>query len=120
MKGTILDFLKLANEKPELAQELVDLAAKHDFEFSDEVSDKDLESVAGGVGGTDPMPYSNIGSIASRVKVTVTDKSVSDPSIPISSGDEAGATTDVASAGDADAAEILDKSSSDIKFEGTR
>ena len=39
MKGTILDFLKLAAEKSELAQELVELAAKHDFEFSDEVSD---------------------------------------------------------------------------------
>jgi hypothetical protein len=48
MKGTILDFLKLATEKPELAQELVDLAAKHDFEFSDEVRDTDLEEVAGG------------------------------------------------------------------------
>jgi len=48
MKGTILDFLKLACETPELAKELLDLAAKHDFEFSDEVSDEDLEPVAGG------------------------------------------------------------------------
>jgi hypothetical protein len=50
MKGTILDFLKLASEKPELAQELVDLAAKHDFQFSDEVSDEELEGIAGGSG----------------------------------------------------------------------
>ncbi len=49
MKGTILDFLKLAAEKPELAQELVELAAKHDFEFTDEVSDEELEKVAGGL-----------------------------------------------------------------------
>jgi hypothetical protein len=48
MKGTILDFLKLAAEKPELAQELVELAARHGFEFTDEVSDEDLENVAGG------------------------------------------------------------------------
>ena len=49
MKGTILDFLKLATEKPELAKELVELATKYDFEFtSDELSDADLDSVAGG------------------------------------------------------------------------
>jgi hypothetical protein len=48
MKGTILDFLKLATEKPELAEELVELAAKYGFEFSDEVSDDELEDVAGG------------------------------------------------------------------------
>jgi hypothetical protein len=48
MKGTILDFLKLAGEKPELAKELVELAARHDFEFTDEVSDEELDSVAGG------------------------------------------------------------------------
>jgi len=48
MKGTILDFLKLAAEKPELAQELVALAHRHDFEFTDEVSDEELEGVAGG------------------------------------------------------------------------
>jgi hypothetical protein len=48
MKGTILDFLKLAAEKPELAQELVELTAKHEFEFTDEVSDEELERVAGG------------------------------------------------------------------------
>ena len=48
MKGTILDFLKLATEKPELTNELVELATKYDFEFSDEVSDEDLDTVAGG------------------------------------------------------------------------
>jgi hypothetical protein len=49
MKGTILDFLKLASEKPQLAKELVELAAKHGLEFSDEVSDEELEKVAGGL-----------------------------------------------------------------------
>jgi hypothetical protein len=49
MKGSILDFLNLATEKPDLAKELVELATKHDFEFtSDELSDADLDSVAGG------------------------------------------------------------------------
>jgi hypothetical protein len=48
MKGTILDFLKLAAEKPELAKELAEVAAKHDFEFTDEVSDEELEGLAGG------------------------------------------------------------------------
>jgi len=48
MKGSILAVLKLASETPELAKELLDLAAKHDFEFSDEVSDEVLETVAGG------------------------------------------------------------------------
>lgn len=48
MKGTILDFLKLATEKPQLASELVELAGKYDFEFSDEVSDEELDGVAGG------------------------------------------------------------------------
>jgi len=48
MKGTILDFLKLASEKPELSRELVELAAKYDFTFTDELSDDQLEGVAGG------------------------------------------------------------------------
>ena len=48
MKGTILDFLKLTAENPELVKELVELAAKYDFQFSDEVSDQELDSVAGG------------------------------------------------------------------------
>ena len=48
MKGTILDFLKLASENPDLAEELIELATRHGFEFSDEVSDRELETVAGG------------------------------------------------------------------------
>jgi hypothetical protein len=44
----MLDFLKLAAEKQQLAEELVELARKHDFEFSDEVSNEELEKVAGG------------------------------------------------------------------------
>ena len=92
MKGNVLDFLKLVDEKPQLAQELVDLAARYDFEFSDAVTDEELEKIAGGMSGGVPIPtvYTNLGSI-SPSKVTVSDKSVSDPSdIPASSGDEAG------------------------------
>jgi len=48
MKGTIFDFLKLVAEKPDLTKDLVALAAKYDFEFSDEVSDEELDAVAGG------------------------------------------------------------------------
>ena len=48
MKGTILDFLNLVVEKPELGKELFELAAKHDFEFSDELNNAELEDVAGG------------------------------------------------------------------------
>ena len=48
MKGTILDFLKLAAEKPEVAKELAALAAKHGIELSDELSDEALDRVAGG------------------------------------------------------------------------
>ena len=48
MKGTITDFLALVTEKPELAKELAALAAKYGFEFSNELSDEDLEDVAGG------------------------------------------------------------------------
>ena len=50
MKGTILDFLKLATEKTDLTHELVELAAKHDFEFAvEELTDAELEDVSGGV-----------------------------------------------------------------------
>jgi hypothetical protein len=49
MKGTILDILELAAENTDLAQELVDLAARYDFEFIDEeLSDEELVAVAGG------------------------------------------------------------------------
>ncbi len=53
MKGTMLDFLRLAAEKPELAEDLVELAAKHGFEFSDEVSEDELGEVAGGLSLTE-------------------------------------------------------------------
>jgi bacteriocin-like protein len=50
MKGTIMDFLNLAAEKPELAHDLLELATKHDFEFTvEELSDDELDSVSGGV-----------------------------------------------------------------------
>jgi hypothetical protein len=48
VKGTITDFLALVVEQPVLAKELVELAAKYGFEFSNELSDEDLENVAGG------------------------------------------------------------------------
>lgn len=48
MKGTILDFLELASEKPELAKKMIDLAAQYDFEFADDVSDEQLDDVVGG------------------------------------------------------------------------
>jgi hypothetical protein len=54
MKGTVIDFLSLAGEKPELAKDLVELAAKYDFEFtSDELSDAELDAVAGGASAPD-------------------------------------------------------------------
>ena len=65
MKGTILDFLKLATEKPDLTEELVELAAKHGFEFSDEVSDEDLEAVAGGTVQLAEAATASIDSIVS-------------------------------------------------------
>jgi len=49
MKGSVLDFLKLAAEEPELAKQLVELASKYDFEFSDELTDDDLGTVSGGI-----------------------------------------------------------------------
>lgn len=48
MKGTILDFLQLLVDRPDLARELEELAARYDFEFTDEVSDDDLDTVSGG------------------------------------------------------------------------
>lgn len=49
MKGTIIDFMQLLVDKPELARELEELAARFDFEFTDEVSDEELDEVAGGL-----------------------------------------------------------------------
>ena len=65
MKGTILDFLKLATEKADLAEELIELATKHGFEFSDEVSDEDLEAVAGGTVQLAEAATASIDSIVS-------------------------------------------------------
>lgn len=49
MKGTITDFLELVSAKPELSRELIELAARHGFEFSvDELSDSELQGVVGG------------------------------------------------------------------------
>ena len=48
MKGTIIDFLDLISRNPELAKDLVALAAKHDFEFSDEIDEAELAELSGG------------------------------------------------------------------------
>ena len=49
MKGTITDFLELVSAKPELSRELIELAARHGFEFSlDELSNSELQGVVGG------------------------------------------------------------------------
>ncbi|MBK7424077.1 MAG: hypothetical protein IPJ48_13880 [Propionivibrio sp.] len=64
MKGTITDFLALVSAKPELSRDLIELAARHGFEFSvdglshsDELSDNELQGVAGGAarGGYPPV-----------------------------------------------------------------
>ena len=58
MKGTITDFLALVSAKPELSRELIELAARHGFEFSvDELSDSELQGV---VGGTDDSQLANM------------------------------------------------------------
>ncbi len=49
-QGTIFDFMQLATENEQLRSELVDLAANHGFTFtSAELTDEDLDGVAGGV-----------------------------------------------------------------------
>jgi hypothetical protein len=59
MKGTFVDFLQLVVDTPELAKGLEELAARFDFEFSDEVSDEELEDVAGGLtAATEPQQLS--------------------------------------------------------------
>jgi hypothetical protein len=70
MKGTTLDFLNLAAQKPELAKDLANLATKHGFQFSGELSDDDLESVSGGgtmESATQGAGGSGIGSTDSSV-----------------------------------------------------
>lgn len=56
MHGNFADFLKLTEENAELAAELVELAARYDFEFTDQaLSEEDLEAVSGGTGGGIPI-----------------------------------------------------------------
>jgi len=57
MKGTLIEFIELAADNRQLAEELVVLAARYGFEFTadDELSDKDLETVAGGRGGSSDL-----------------------------------------------------------------
>ena len=49
MKGSFIDFIEFLSENEDLRKDIIDVAAKHGFEFSDEVSDVDLEAVVGGV-----------------------------------------------------------------------
>lgn len=48
MKGSFMDFMEFLNENEAFRKEVVEAASKHGFEFNDEVSDAELESVAGG------------------------------------------------------------------------
>lgn len=51
MRGNILDFLRFVSENDELARRLGELAAEFDFEFAPaELSEDDLDRVAGGTG----------------------------------------------------------------------
>ena len=52
MKGTFIDFLEFLNENEDLRKDVVAVASKHGFEFSDEVSDAELDAVAGGIDTT--------------------------------------------------------------------
>ena len=70
MKGTILDFLNLATTNPDLSQDLVELAAKYGFEFTDEVSEEQLEDVSGGaltVGTPEDKDEREADQVADRV-----------------------------------------------------
>ena len=76
MKGTMLDFLKLASEKPQLAEELVELACRHDFEFTwpQELSEEQLGQVAGGVvaeGKPDPAESDPLDRLQSKDTVAM-------------------------------------------------
>jgi hypothetical protein len=48
MKGSLLDFLEFAGTNPELTKDIIELAAKYDFEFTEELSDDELDGVSGG------------------------------------------------------------------------
>jgi hypothetical protein len=48
MKGTMLDFVMWAADKPEIATQMAELAARHGFELTDELSDEDLDGISGG------------------------------------------------------------------------
>lgn len=49
MKGNFNDLLQLAAKDKTVAKELVDLASRHGMELTDEIDDKDLEKIFGGV-----------------------------------------------------------------------
>jgi len=103
MKGTIIDFLNLASETPELSQEIVDLAMKYGFEFTDEVSEEQLDSVAGGA------------SSGIKVKILWTPPRPTGGSAWIpSTGDESGTSSGTASSSSSG----HDGSASDLKMTG--
>jgi hypothetical protein len=49
MKGTMIDFLLYLDGNEQLRKDIIEVANKHGFEFDDEVSDAELEVVAGGL-----------------------------------------------------------------------
>ncbi len=84
MKGSLSDFLMFAARKPALAEELAKLAARHGFKIIDELGDRELGRIVGGMlsaprqggsrtlafpdvsrapspGGPVPIPYPNLG-----------------------------------------------------------
>jgi hypothetical protein len=67
-QGTILDFIQLLSENSALQEELVLLAAKHDFEFAPaELTDAELDMVSGGKNWDDAL--SSIGEDAQLANI---------------------------------------------------
>lgn len=116
MQGGIQTFLKLVSETPELARDLRELARRYGFEFTDELSDDDLDAISGGAtvkvimssltggglpdgmsgppaGSPVPTPYPNVSGAegGGNVKVDPSGTGVSSSgTVTTSSGDEPG------------------------------
>ena len=102
MHGNFADFLKLTEENAELAAELVELAARFDFEFTDQaLSEEDLDAVSGGTAGGIPIcqtptggggmvPMPNTGGGGSSGYTLPPSSPTTGSSVSRSTGDEAG------------------------------